>query len=118
LHLLRPDVRVAWADRIYQGTKYDLFFNSWTFVERADLSSNDMAFFFNPSTKTQGPFHLRVCVRVPDLSELLVHEDNAFMANKKLQLLFKKSRPRYAVEVTLDGSLAYQSEFIERDPVL
>ena len=118
LHLLRPGVRAMWADRIYQGNKYDLFFNSWTFVERADLSSSDMVFFFNPSTKTPGPFLLRVRVKVADLSDPIVHEDNAFMASGRLQLLFKRNRSRYTVEVTLDESLAYQSEFVERDPVL
>jgi hypothetical protein len=118
LHLLRPDVRTMWADKIYQGSKYDLFFNSWTFIERADLTSSAMTFFFNPNTKTPGPFLLRVSVTVAESTAAFVHEDSTFAASGKLQLHFKRNRPRYTVEVALDGSLAYRNEFIERDPVL
>jgi hypothetical protein len=47
-----------------------------------------------------------------------VHEDGDFMASGKLHLRFKQERARYVVEVTLDDSLAYRNEFIERNPLL
>jgi hypothetical protein len=75
-------------------------------------------FFFNPSTQTPGPFQLRVQVTVPGRPEPLVYEDPSFTANGKLQLLFKQNWQRYIVDVTLDGTLAYRNEFIERDPLL
>jgi hypothetical protein len=118
LHLLGPESKRRWADKVFQGKKYDLFFARWTFIETADLSSSNMVFLFNPSTETPGPFSLRVNVSVPDLSSPLVYEDRGFMAKGKLSLRFRQTCSRYTVTLTLDGSLAYKNEFTDRSPVL
>ncbi len=118
LYLLGSDAKRSWADKVFEGKKGDLFFARWTFIERADLSATNMVFFFNPSTQTPGPFELRVRVTVPGRTDPLVYEHPSFTANSKLQLLFKQNWQRYIVDVTLDGTLAYRNEFIERDPLL
>lgn len=118
LHLLSDESRRQWADKVFEGKKYHLFHTRWTFVERADLSGQDMIFFFNPSTETPGPFPLRITVRIPGAQEPLSYEDAAFIANTKLALKFRTPCTHYTVEVRLDDVLAYQNSFVEHGGVL
>jgi hypothetical protein len=100
LSLLKPAVKTQWADKIFEGKKYDLFEARWTFIERADLSSEEMTFFFNPNTATPGPFKLKVIVDLPESKGLTAYENGQFSANSKLALKFKTKRDNYTVHKT------------------
>ena len=117
LYHLTSDSKRRWAERIFQGRKYDLFLARWTFVERADLSQDYMTFYFNPSTATAGPFRLCVKIVTPRSSTPVVYEDQSFQANERLNLKFSETCSIYTVELRLDGSLAYRSEFTKSDLV-
>jgi hypothetical protein len=118
LHLMNTDTRRRWADKIFEGKKYDLFESRWTFVERADLSSSDMIFLFNPNTQTPGPFQLKVTVSIPGVDTPSYREDDQFMANNRLALRFRRRQERYTIQLVLDGCVAYESAFAERASVL
>ncbi len=58
LHLLPAEARARWEPRVRLGD-HGFFFRRWTYVEEVTVFGNDeVAFGFNPSTTTPGPFHV------------------------------------------------------------
>lgn len=42
MHLLSPDTKKLWKDKIGGGQKGKLFFRNWVFVEKVDLNTDNI----------------------------------------------------------------------------
>lgn len=115
VHLLSPELRNCYQDRIVATSRSNLFFRRHTFVRAARLSSESATFSFSPETLSPGPFHLRV-----DLTDehgvTRSAEEKEFYASQRLQLNFRRPLAGYTIHLTLDGRyLAYGNRFEEID---
>ena len=113
LHLLSPGSRSRWIDKIGVRPDLRLFFREWTFIERADLSDEEIIFRFNPNSRTPGPFNSRV-----ELSEQATgkryswnRQDHSCLEPLKLNLHNLRNAPDYTVRLFLDAQLAYANRY-------
>lgn len=115
VHLLPPGTRRRWAGIIGSGTKLNLFFRYWTFVEKVDLSKTEIAFHFNQGTKAPGPFQARVEIEEMWTSTRYAWKDDAYLANDVLLLRLPdvSSLADYSVRLFLDDHLAYAGSYQE-----
>lgn len=113
LHLLKRETLEKWSNYIGVGTQMNLHYRRWTFVEQVVLSSKTIDFYFNPSSISPGPFHIRVDIQEHATSEVYRWEDKSYFASSNLGLdLHKLKHPeRYTVSLTLDGRLAYRNSY-------
>ncbi len=114
LYLLPPMTRSRWLKHIGLADS-NLFFKHWSFVESAALSSTQARFNFNTSTKTPGPFKIRV-----ELSQIAdgakyVWNDERYMANSTLALDTSKlsNATDYALRLFLEDDLAFAGRYQE-----
>jgi len=112
LHSLTPDLLQLYRNKIVATTRYTLFYRQHTFVEKAQMSPEQVFFYFSPETKSPGPFHLRVEFKTPKYESLVV-EDNEFVIESphkyKLPLPFSSSA--YSIRLFLDGNLTYANSY-------
>lgn len=115
LHLLEPDARDKWSPKIGLGTRANLHFRRWTFVEQADLDSKRIRFEFNPSSTTPGPFLARVVIQEDTTGDEYSWEGKSYLANSRLELSLRslKHPESYTVRLTLNGYLAYTNHYEE-----
>jgi hypothetical protein len=111
LHLLPPDVRRKYRNRIVATSRANLFFRRHTFVENARLFANRAEFDFLPETASPGPFRIVVKVLVDSRAHVWKRTD--FVANCNLAVPFSRSLETYDIEVKLDGHLVYANKFEE-----
>lgn len=116
LDLLSPDTRKKWLKRIGLGTKANLHFRRWLFVERVSLDLDAIIFRFNPSTVDPGPFKTRVEIYEHATKKRYVWE-KSMTPGPSLEMDLKNiSHPEaYSVRLTLDGRLAYSNSFERLD---
>lgn len=118
IHLLPVKVRRKWANKLGTGTKPMLFYARWSFVVKADLSSSEISFAFNPSL-TPGPFHARLEILETKSKITYSWEDEDFYARESQVFSLSKMKypENYTVKLLLDGQLAYQNKFIAESEV-
>jgi hypothetical protein len=117
LHLLKPKAREQWSAKIGLGTKANLHYRRWTFVEQVELSREKIRFHFNPSSRTPGPFSARVSIRELETDDEYIWEDNSYSASSTLEINLQnlKHPESYEVRLELDGRLAYSNSYEEED---
>ena len=108
ISLLSETQRNQWADKVFHGKKYDLFFSLWSYLDQVALGENGARFSFNRNTKTPGPFDLEVVVEDHDTGKTLRLRKEGFMADNNLLCKFRNSILNYTIELRLDGWLAYR----------
>ena len=113
LHLLPPDVRSRWVRKIGVRPDRNLFHNSWTFVQQAEMNGNGLLFRFNEATKTPGPFGATVEIATPALTGKWHSAE--FRADKPLRLGMGHlgNSASYDVRLFLDQQLAFAGHYQE-----
>jgi hypothetical protein len=113
LHLLTAKAREEWSAKIGLGTKANLHYRHWTFVEQVELTSEKVRFRFNPSSKTPGPFSARVTIHETETNTRYVWEGNSYFATSALEMNLQslKYPDSYTVRMELDGHLAYSNGY-------
>ncbi len=114
LYLLPPMARSRWLQRIGVSDS-NLFFKHWSFVESVVLNSAQVRFNFNASTKTPGPFDIRVeLTQVADGSKYLWEHDR-YLANDSLILDNSNlsNATDYSIRLFLEGDLAFAGRYQE-----
>jgi len=116
-HLLASEARERWSAKMGLGTRANLHFRRWTFVEQVDLSSKEIRFKFNPSSSTPGPFYACVVIREDSTGDEYAWENRSYMADSELRLALRslKDPSGYVVKLTLDGRLVYSNHYQEYD---
>ena len=113
LSLLSETQRNQWANKVFHGKKYDLFFSRWSHVDRVALDETGARFSFNRNTKTPGPFDLEVSLEVHHTGQTLQYRKEDFKADHRVSLEFRSPIPNYTIELRLDGCLAYRYDYQE-----
>lgn len=111
--LLSNTQRDKWANRIFHGKKYDLFFSKWTYVDQVTLDKTQFRFNFNRNTTTPGPFDLTVVVKDRGTGKVLRGREKQFEADGSISYQLPKPILNYTVELRLDNWLAYRCEWKE-----
>ena len=117
LHLLEPEARKKWSAKIGLGTKANLHYRHWTFVEQVELSRQGVRFHFNPSSKTPGPFHARVELCETASGDEYSWESGSCSASSTLTINTRSLRhpEGYKVRLELEGRVAYSNSYEEGD---
>lgn len=104
-HLLTPELRREWGERITVRQDYHLFNRHRVFVEQATLSAEGMLFEFNPGP---GAFDVRAEINDDDVIDL-----GAFTADGALALDLSglDVADGYTVRLYLDDALVYAGAF-------
>lgn len=117
LDLLSPTARDKWSIRIGNGSKPNLFFRRWTFVEQVVMTGRDLVFHFNEDSLTPGPFCAELTV-TGDAGDILFQvQENSLTTT----LPWRVPTPRMPhgggirVFLTLDGHIAFSWRFHEMD---
>jgi len=120
LFLLDEKVRERWSEKIGPGTKGNLHFRHWTFVEQAELSSGAIHLHFNPSTGSVGPFNAVMNIVESAAGTRYKWQDSSYFIDVQDPVLKvglgSLSHPvSYIVKLRLDEHLAYANRFEEYD---
>ena len=110
ISFLSEPQRNQWANKVFHGKKYDLFFSQWSYVEQVTLDEDGARFSFNRNTSTPGPFDLKVAVEDHDTGKMLRWRKEGFEANSKVLCKFQNPILSYTIELRLGGWLAYRCE--------
>lgn len=115
LHLLEPKAQTQWSGTIGLGTKMNLHYRRWTFVEQAELSRKAIRLRFNPSSQTPGPFTALVKIREDATRDEYHWQDKSYSANSILEVNIQPVRhpESYTVRLELDGQLVYNNHYEE-----
>ena len=111
--LLSETQRNEWANKVFHGKKYDLFFSRWSYVDRVTLDETSARFSFNRNSKTPEPFELEVSIEDHDTGQRLRCREENFKADQEVKIRFQNPIPNYTIELYLDGCLAYHCEYEE-----
>lgn len=113
LHLLSPETRSSWVSKIGVLSSLQLFHQQWTFVEQVDMSTQRIAFRFNRSTCTPGPFDTRVEIEETETAMKYHWHNEAYQCNQELTLSLSSLRDPsdYTARLFLDDHLAYEDRF-------
>ena len=113
LHLLPPDTRSQWVDKIGVRPNLRLFNREWTFVERVEMSEKQLTFRFNPSSKTPGPFNTRVELTDPVTEERFNWRHGEYLCDSTLALQVSQlpNPHNYTVRLFLDDNLAFANGY-------
>lgn len=113
LHLLPPDLRSRYQNKIVASTRSDLFYRQQTFIETVRLSSESAYFHFSPETKSPGPFHLRVELKIASSQYSLNAESFKLERPYILEIPLQFASTGYTIRLYLDGHLAYNNTYEE-----
>ena len=113
ISFLSEPQRNQWANKVFHGKKYDLFFSQWSYVEQVTLEEDGARFSFNRNTSTPGPFDLKVAVEDHNTGKTLRCWKEGFEANSKVSCKFQNPILNYTIELRLDDLLAYRCEYEE-----
>ena len=113
LHLLPPRILSLWRDKIGVRPDLNLFNRLWTFVERAELSTEKSVFRFNPGTKTPGPFSARAEITETATGLRYTWQSDQHKYNSVITLHLNQMRNPldYTVHFFLDDHLAYANRY-------
>lgn len=113
LHLLPRTIRNEWEQHIRIGDQ-GLFERKWTFVEEVVVIDNAVAFKFNPSTLTSGPFEVKFVYQ--EYGSNTMREWSGRMDELKKTLKFRISDASFGMATLyLDDSLAFSDNLLFDD---
>ena len=112
LYLLAPSTRRRWVDRIGVQPQMRLFNNRWTFVERADMSDQELVLRFNKGSQSPGPFDARLDLQTTG-PKTYYWRDQSFQTKPNNVLRFSlaniSNADDYVARFFLDEQLAFAS---------
>jgi hypothetical protein len=113
---LSPEAREKWTPKIGLGTRANLHFRNWIFVEQVSLSQNHIVFQFNPSCRGQSPFKIKFELAYPSSGKSFFWEKNDYkFDDSTLKFNLEKTGiiGGYNVRLTIDGRVAYANNYTE-----
>ncbi len=115
IFLLPPSIKNRWVGKIGLGIKQNLFFRTWTFVEKVELNRTRAVFHFNKGSETPGPFLARVEVIEAGTNLQYKKEKDQFIAEDALTLSLPSlaNSEDYLIRLFLDDGLAYANRYQE-----
>ena len=118
IQLLSPAAKKKFGANIGLGTKLNLHCSRWTFVETVNLNSKMIDFHFNPSSKSPGPFNIKVLIAeiATGIEYSWKVEEYVIPAKLTMDLANLKHPNEYVVRLFLDNNLAYQNRFSSTFP--
>lgn len=113
--LMSPATRKRWAKKIAVGTRGNLHIQKWMFVERATLSKSKIILYFNPDSRSQGPFKLKLEGTHSDSGKRFHWEvdcrlDDPILTFDLNNINISKG---YNIRFTIDGRVAYANDYSE-----
>ena len=117
LHLLPTDTLSQWGSKIGVMAGLQLFHQEWTFVETVDMSTDRIAFRFNRSSCTPGPFDVQVEIVETATGRKYHWRNESYQCNQELTLTLSNIRDSsdYTASLYLDDHLAYASRYQDDD---
>ena len=112
-HLLPPDLRSRYQNKIVASTRSDLFYRQQTFIETVRLSSESAYFHFSPETQSPGPFHLQVELEIASTGYSRDVESFELTRPHILGIPLPVSSTGYTIRLFLDDHLAYTNTYEE-----
>ncbi len=113
LHLLSPEERLRWSDRITlaQNVDHGLYFREQVYIESVEAGEGQICIRLHPAQSTPKPMTITVCAQ-QDGSPLSTRTER--MASNKLQVyrIRIKTPIRGVLSVDLDGCLAFKNRII------
>ena len=107
----------SWANRVETGVRSGLHAGRWSYIERVDMSSNQIRPQFNPDTQTPGPFQLDCTLVDNSTCKTYSLAKPDFMAQVPFAISLRSigNPSDYELTVRLDGHLAYRGGYVEND---
>lgn len=117
LHLLPLEIRSNWVSKIGALGSLQLFHREWSFVEQVDMNSEKIIFRFNRSSRTPGPFDVRVEIEETATGIIYRWRNEAFQCNQELTLALSnlRSPSDYTARLFLDDHMAYADRYQDDD---
>jgi len=109
LALLTPTAANRWSNSIGLSSKLNLHYRWWTFLEEVDLAQGLVTLSFNPSSRTPGPFRIRV--EMESRGATYSWSAESYMANRREEIGIERSLDEYTVVVKLDSDLIFKSAY-------
>ena len=116
VNLLEREARNRWLGKIHVDEGHRRMFQKrGTFVQRAELSSDESQFLFysNIDPAMKGPFDLAIEWRFGGRTAS-ARRESFTVSGRPVAYSLSPPAPGYRVRVTLDGNLAYLGDFDER----
>lgn len=113
--LLPSKVADKWQEKFRLDTKNRFFYREWTYVDLVLTTPSTIAFSFNPSTRTPGPFTAKVTYK-EDGNKPRYWQDQ-IVTNRTLSLGIKNAK-KGTMSLELDGDLAYKGRVIFKRTVV
>lgn len=117
ISLLSERTRRLWEKKIFFGSKYDLFFAEWAYVDRVNLGHSVIEFSFNSNARDPDKFELKARLEDRSSGQTLRAIENEFVANKKIVLKFENPISHYSIDLWMDECLAYHGYYRKTDDV-
>ncbi|HOQ10227.1 MAG TPA: DarT ssDNA thymidine ADP-ribosyltransferase family protein [Syntrophomonadaceae bacterium] len=122
LYLLSPGARNKWKNKIGAGKKGNLFYRRWVFVEKVDMNTQKVTFYFNAPQETCLPFPVRVVIVELSTKSIYSWEDSSYQLpeNYKLEISLRNLKFPNEYEITLyfDDQLMYAGRFSDEVSIL
>lgn len=115
LHLLPAPTRKKW-ERLIRLGEQGLFQREWTFIERVLVVDEQVFFYFNPNTKTPGPFEIKFEYIEASSGRLRTRRGSSSKLNgKEPGMVTLKGASAGAARLYLDDALAFAGNLIFDD---
>ena len=113
LHLLPPQTRSTWVDKIGVWPRLHLFNRKWTFVDQVELSTQRIMFRFNRNSSTPGPFNTHFELEESETGHRYHWSDSEFQCKRTLELHLSNIRNTddYTARLFLNDHLAYANRY-------
>ncbi len=117
LHLLPPQTRSRWVDRLGVRPNSQLFNRKWTFVEEVDMNTAKIVFRFNRNSYTPGPFDAHFEIETTATGMKYHWRNEEYQCDQPLEVSLSNigSPSDYTFRLCLDGQLAHANRYQEGD---
>ena len=112
-NLLEPALWKRWSKIIGVDTKGTFFLNRWPFISKVELSTDNIALYFNPIKSS--PYNIKVEVKDKETGRLRIWAQENYTIDKKIKLDLSQNGSlfNYSISIYIDEHIAYQNEFSE-----
>ena len=117
MSLLSESTQRLWEKKIFFGSKYDLFFAKWAYVDRVNLGHSVIEFSFNSNAINPDKFELKAQLEDQSSGQILRATESGFVADKKILLNFENPIYHYSIDLWMDECLAYHGYYRQTDDV-
>lgn len=118
LYMLTPQARTAWSSRIGLGTRTNLHYGRWNYVDQVSMDRNTIAFAFNPACSVRGPFQFDVQLVDAAGDSYRYQMTKNLETSFRIQLATVRHPESYQLTLRLDDRIAYKKRFEDVSPLL